>query len=239
MRILVYAGEGVSTFSLSETLRTLRKVSKQVEVVDHVFLKEKEWEKETKLIVFPGGRDIPYDRNLRGKGTAKIRNFVEEGGSYLGICAGAYFGADEIIFEKGTALEVHENRDLKFFPGTAFGTLYPHTNFSYDSEKGTHPAEISFEGKALYLYYNGGCAFKEAQKYPDVKILASYLDVQNHPAIIHCTVGKGNVILSGVHFEISPTSLKKQGSPPLLIEKIKESDEKRKNLISAILSYLI
>ncbi len=239
MRILVYGGEGVSTFSLSETLKTLREISDNVEVVDHLFLNEKEWEKDTKLIVFPGGRDIPYDRNLKGKGTTKIRNFVEEGGSYLGICAGAYFGAHEVAFEKGTALEVHENRDLNFFPGTAFGTLYPHANFSYESEAGTHPSEISYKNQSLYLYYNGGCAFKDAQKFPNVKILASFRDAQDQPAIIHCTVGKGNVILSGVHFEVSPTPLKEKGCSPITFEKIKKSDESRKSLINAILSYLI
>ncbi|QVL57326.1 MAG: hypothetical protein KFB93_08075 [Simkaniaceae bacterium] len=239
MKILVYGDEGVSAFSLSETLKIFRDISADVEVVDHRFLNEKEWEKETKLLVFPGGRDIPYDRNLKGKGTAKIRKFVEEGGSFLGICAGAYFGADEVIFEKGTPIEVHEKRELKFFPGAAVGTLYPRASFSYESEAGTHPSEISFEGKPLHLYYNGGCTFKEANKYPGIKVLAHYLDAKDQPAIIHCKIGKGNVILSGVHFEVSPKPLKEKGCILMTFEKLKKSDGERKNLVSVILSYLL
>ncbi|MDJ0652349.1 MAG: BPL-N domain-containing protein [Simkaniaceae bacterium] len=239
MRILVYGGQGVSAFSLSETLRALREFSDEVAVIDPLFLKENAWEKDTKLIVFPGGRDILYNRNLKGKGTTKIRRFVERGGSYLGICAGAYFGAHEVIFEKGTALEVHEKRDLNFFPGTAFGTLYPHAPFSYASEAGTHPSEIFFEEQSLHLYYNGGCAFKEAQKFSTVKVLASYLDAQDQPAVIHCAVGNGNVVLSGVHFEISPGPLKEKGCSAATFAKIKRSDESRKSLMNVILTYLI
>ncbi|MEM8728042.1 MAG: BPL-N domain-containing protein [Chlamydiota bacterium] len=239
MGILVYAGDGVSPFSLSETLRTLREVSERVEVVDHLVLKEKKWEKDTKLIVFPGGRDIPYDRNLKGKAAAKIRNFVARGGSYLGICAGAYFGTHEVAFEKGTPLEVHENRDLKFFPGVAVGTLYSDADFSYESETGSHPSEISFNGQSLYLYYNGGCTFKKVRQFSNVKILATYLDARDQPAIIHCAVGKGNAVLSGVHFEVSSGALKEKGCTPIIFERLQESDRKRQSLIGTVLNYLL
>lgn len=238
MKILVYNDEGVSAFSLAETLKTFRALSEDVEVVNHRTLIEEEWEKETKLLVIPGGRDIPYDRNLRGKGTEKIRRFVEEGGSYLGICAGAYFGCSEVIFEKGKPLEVHEKRDLKFFPGAAVGTLYG-APFCYVSKKGLYPSEISFEGKTLYLYYNGGCTFKNATSHPSVKVLAEYQDADHQSAIIHCKVGKGNVILSGVHFEVCPKALKQEGGDPMIADKLATSDSHRKALISTLLSYLL
>lgn len=237
MKILVYNDEGVSAFSVGEVLNVFRSLSKEVEVVNHQILNETDWEKETKLLVIPGGRDIPYDRNLKGRGTKKIRRFVEEGGSYLGICAGAYFGCSEVIFEKGKPLEVHEKRDLKFFPGAAIGTLYG-TPFCYETQQGLHPAEISFEGKTLYLYYNGGCTFKEAKNYPSVKVIAEYKDANHQSAIIHCKVGKGNAILSGVHFEVCPKALKQEGGDPMIVEKLATSDSLRKALITTILSYL-
>lgn len=238
MRVLIYNDEGVSAFSLKETLRTFRPLSDEIEVVDHHYLIEKEWGKKTKLLVIPGGRDIPYDRNLRGKGTKKIRQFVEKGGSYLGSCAGAYFGCNEVIFEKGKPLEVHEKRDLKFFPGAAVGTLYD-IPFCYVSRKGLHPAEISFEGKIFNLYYNGGCSFKDAEHYPSVKVLARYEDAQHQSAIIHCKVGKGNVILSGVHFEVCPKALKQEGGDPVIIDKLETSDPQRETLIHSILRHLL
>ncbi len=239
MKVLIYGDEGVSPFSLQECLKTFRAISDQVEVVDHKFLKEKEWGKATKLLIFPGGRDIPYDQNLKGKGTAKIRKYVKEGGSFLGICAGAYFACDEVIFEKGTPLEVHEKRDLCFFPGAAIGTLYPHLPFSYEVDSGFYPSEVTFEGKELHLYYNGGCSFEDAEKYPNVTILARYLDASDKPAIIHCKVEKGNVILSGVHLEVNPVPLKKEGCDQMIIKKLKKSDSMRKSLISSILNKLL
>ncbi len=239
MKILIYAGEGVSSFSLEECLKTFRPISNQVEAIDDHYLKEKDWEKETKLLVFPGGRDIPYDRSLKGKGTQKIRKYVEKGGSFLGICAGAYFGCAEVIFEKGTPLEVHEKRDLCFFPGAAIGTLYPHVQFSYEDNSGFHPSEVAFNGKSVRLYYNGGCTFENVEKYSGVTILAHYIDASDKPTIIHCKVGKGTVILSGVHIEVNPTSLKKEGCDPFLVEKLKNSNDLRITLLNSILNKLL
>ncbi len=199
--ILVYADEGVGPRSLKETCALFPAVKK----VDHETLIETDWEKEAKLLIFPGGRDIPYDRALKGKGTTKIKRFVEGGGGFLGICAGAYFGSQEVIFEKGTDLEVHETRDLAFFLGSAVGTIYSDRPFSYETEAGAHTAQVSFEGKIFDVYYNGGCTFKNADLYPNTTILARYADADDQPAIIHCKVGEGNVLLSGVHIETEET----------------------------------
>ena len=238
MKVLIYADEGVSSFSLQETLKTFRMRYANVETIDHKLLRSSDWEKETSLLIFPGGRDIPYDRKLKGKGTAKIRTFVEEGGSFLGICAGAYFASAEVIFEKGTSLEVHEKRELSFFPGAAVGTLYPHSPFVYESEKGSHPSSVIFKGETLNLYYNGGCTFKDTEKYPGITVLARFHDAADQPAIIHCKIGKGNAILSGVHFEVSPKNLKKEGCEQKMIDRLKSSDTRRESLITFLMSLL-
>jgi biotin--protein ligase len=49
-----------------------------------------EWTRNLVGIVFPGGRDSPYHEKLEGDGNKLIRRFVEEGGWYLGICAGKH-----------------------------------------------------------------------------------------------------------------------------------------------------
>ncbi len=238
MKVLIYADEGVSSFSLQETLKTFRMRYANVETVDHKVLRNSDWEKETSLLIIPGGRDIPYDRKLKGKGTAKIRKFVEEGGNFLGICAGAYFASAEVIFEKGTFLEVHEKRELSFFPGAAVGTLYPHSPFVYESEEGSHASSVTFKGEELNLYYNGGCTFKDAEKYPRITVLARFHDAADQPAIIHCKVGKGSTILSGVHFEVSQKNLKKEGCKQKMIDRLKSSDSKRDRLIASLMSLL-
>ncbi|MCB1107423.1 MAG: hypothetical protein KDK76_04930 [Chlamydiia bacterium] len=238
MTVLIYADEGVNAATLQEVLITMKQHFAHVEMVDHHYLCEEEWEKRATLLVIPGGQDIPYDRKLRGKGTAKIRKFVEEGGSFLGICAGAYFGAAEVIFEKGTPLEVHEKRDLSFFPGAAFGALYPDTPFTYESEKGSVPSHISAHGEEMHLFYKGGCSFKDPENFPGISVIARYKDVNDQAAIVHCQVGKGNVILSGVHFEVSPLRLSEKESDPKLISLLKESDEKREKLITLLFKKL-
>jgi len=238
MKVLIYADEGVSSFSFQETLKTFRSLYAQVEAVDHKILNEEPWEKETFLLVIPGGRDIPYDRKLKGKGTDKIKRFVEAGGNYIGICAGAYFGAREVIFEKGKKYEVHEFRDLCFFPGKAIGTLYEHAPFSYDSEEGSHCSLISFGGETLNIYYNGGCTFKEVKKSENISTLATFEDANGMPAIIRCNVGKGIAILSGIHFEVSPEGLKNEGGKSEMVKLLKDSNTKREELISSLLKSL-
>lgn len=238
MKVLIYADEGVSSFSLQETLKTFRMRYANVEIVDHKILRTSDWRKETSLLIIPGGRDIPYDRKLKGQGTANIRKFVEEGGSFLGICAGAYFASAEVIFEKGTSLEVHEKRELSFFPGAAVGTLYPHSSFVYESEKSSHASSVTFKGVELNLYYNGGCTFKDAEKYPGVTVLARYHDAADQPAIIHCKIGKGNAILSGVHFEVSQKKLKKKGCDQKMIDRLESSGQERESLITSLINLL-
>lgn len=41
--------------------------------------------------VIPGGRDLPYCRDLNGYINDRIIRYVKEGGVYMGICAGAYY----------------------------------------------------------------------------------------------------------------------------------------------------
>lgn len=235
---VIYSDEGVSTFSLQECLSTFRPYFEKLTPIDHEGLLHTSWEKENHVLIIPGGRDIPYNRLLRGKGTEKISRFVKEGGSYLGICAGAYFATAEVIFEKGTPLEVHEKRELKFYPGCSRGTLYSHSPFSYDSEEGAHAADIDYLGKQIHLYYNGGCTFEGGGEKEGIEILARYSDVSHLPAIIHCQVGNGRAILSGVHFEVSPEGLKKEGSAVSLAEKIDETESLRKKLISQLMKIL-
>lgn len=46
---------------------------------------------------------------------------MSEGGSYLGLCAGAYYAASQVQFEPGSALQVVGDRELGFFRGIARG----------------------------------------------------------------------------------------------------------------------
>lgn len=151
-------------------------------------------------LIMPGGRDRPYHAALKGAGNAQIRAFVEKGGTYLGICAGAYYGCKRVEFDAGFPLEVCEERELAFFSGTAVGPAYGKGTFEYDTEKGARMANLGTAHGILPIYYNGGCLFEG--DFTHIRILAHYLDLPGHPpAIIECPTGQGKAILSGVHLE--------------------------------------
>lgn len=152
------------------------------------------------MFIMPGGRDRAYHADLRGKPNFLLRRFVEAGGTYLGICAGAYYGCKRVEFDRGFPLEVCEERELQFFSGTAVGPAYGKGTFDYESSKGVRMASIGTSEGIFYSHYNGGCTFEG--DFSHIRILGRYLDLPNQPpAIIQLRVGDGTVILSGVHIE--------------------------------------
>lgn len=211
-KIIVYRGKGADLFSVSSLLFALKQEGLEerfsIELCDKEFFKDLGWHKKTRLLIFPGGRDIPYHQALQGNKNQSIIDFVQNGGSFLGICAGGYFGSAAIEFERDGPLEVLGSRELKFFPGIARGPAYGPGKFSYRNQCGAQIAKLIVDSVSISstsaAYYNGGCAFVDAEAYERVSILARYSDIQDQPAaIVKCKVGDGQVVLSGVHPEYS------------------------------------
>lgn len=98
-RIALYSGEGALASSIRAIKLSLPTFS--INLVTADFFRSKDWKKETDLLIFPGGRDVPYQEALQGICNQSIVDFVQGGGKFLGICAGGYFGARSIVFEKG------------------------------------------------------------------------------------------------------------------------------------------
>lgn len=201
------------------------------------------WTKSAVLLVIPGGQDIPYHNKLKGQGNKNIRAFVEGGGTYLGFCAGAYYASGDIEFAKGSALQVCESRELKFFPGVAVGPVFGSNLFKYDSDAGAYPAKLTWLESSdgldeAAVYYNGGCKFIDADKYDNVKILACFSELpESPPAIIECEIGKGKAILSGVHPEYPVNGLTRDSEAREdLYETLQKSEPFRRNLFRKLLS---
>ncbi|MCP5470229.1 MAG: hypothetical protein H7A36_06995 [Chlamydiales bacterium] len=205
MRVRIYLDEGVDAPLFKQVVKEVRRALPAGSVVrpaDRTFFTSENWERGVDLIIIPGGRDVPYHDNLQGEANRRIRQFVLDGGRYLGICAGAYYGSSHVVFEEGGELEVVAPRELAFFPGRAVGPAYGKGLFRYDSQQGVRSASLKWNEKVVNVYYNGGCLFEGADRHDNVEILAHYDDIEgNPPAIIECEVGKGKAILSGVHFE--------------------------------------
>ena len=236
-RILIYHGPGVSRSGYQQIVFSLRqeKLPKDCEIasIGSEEIRLGEWKSRAQLLIFPGGRDVPYHEALRGVANSQIRSFVQQGGAYLGICAGAYYGSKRIEFEKGFPLEVIAERELAFFEGKAQGAALGRGEFCYRSERGAQIASLKgSEGEVFAAYYNGGCAFLEPQLFPAVRVIASY--ETGDAAVIACSVGKGKVVLSGVHPEY--TGNWKQKIP--LLQELKNQEAKRSALFKRILKEL-
>lgn len=52
---------------------------------------------ETKLLVIPGGCTILIEEELAKVGAQKVKSYIEGGGRYLGICAGAMLATQNIV----------------------------------------------------------------------------------------------------------------------------------------------
>ncbi|KAK9825113.1 hypothetical protein WJX74_010003 [Apatococcus lobatus] len=141
----VYSGPGAgerSVASAKEALRASVSQAVQVQSLDAASLLAGHWTASCMLLVMPGGADLPYCRDLNGLGNSLIRAFVEAGGAYLGLCAGAYYACRRIEFEMGSRLQVEGERELAFFPGLARGGIY--SGFDYASEGGSRAAPLTF-----------------------------------------------------------------------------------------------
>tara|TARA_R110002050_G_scaffold8396_1_gene30782 strand:+ start:10235 stop:10945 length:711 start_codon:yes stop_codon:yes gene_type:complete len=220
MDIAIYKDIGVSPAveSLAASLKELGHTTKYITAEDLI----NKGLEGYKVFFMPGGADLYYGKKLNGKGTTHIKDWVYNGGTYFGICAGAYFGSTTCEFDKGGLQEVMGDRELAFFPGTATGPLFGYYN--YKGHTSGKIVKISYEGSDYPVYFNGGCTFKN---YGNVKVLAYYKGTQD-PAIIEASYGQGKAILSGIHYEITCVYLKKS------LPKFPEEKEKITQLIADI-----
>jgi len=172
------------------------------------------WQSSTALLIFPGGRDVPYCQSLTGSPNAAIASWIRyRGGKYLGFCAGGYYGSKRCKFEMGDKLlEVAGPRELEFFPGTCRGSAF--AGFVYDQEDGARAAALKVEEGLgigavgeLKAYCNGGGIFVHADSYKErgVEVLARFKEKVKadggDAAVVYCKVGIGAAILTGVHPE--------------------------------------
>lgn len=235
MNVLVYNGRGVSSESLHHTLHSLRRAighHYDIRLVTAHTLAHDPWEEGCRLLLIPGGRDLPYVHDLSGPATRRIQSYLRDhGGRVLGICAGAYLCCDRVEFERGTSLEVVGERELRLCAATATGSVYP--GFEYGGEAGAHAVSLELDGRLrarkledVRIYFNGGCFFdfsnaRDAALSLEYHTLARYRERDNLPAIVAGyapgqTVSP-SVVLSGVHIEYDVAAMaERQPGHPLL-----------------------
>ncbi|NBX77285.1 MAG: hypothetical protein EBQ92_12085 [Proteobacteria bacterium] len=164
------------------------------------------------LLIMPGGESWVYLEDLGDSGAQNIRDYVRQGGSYLGICAGAFYATSHR--EGGPTTGPY---GIGLLEGTAYdGTSLEAPNYIEGAmeflwELG-NPL-VKGLGKSVRMLLYGGPAFhyspEEALK-KNIEVVLRFSESKD-PAMIQFQYGKGRVFLAAPHFEIK----EEKGEKPL------------------------
>lgn len=193
-------------------------------------IKAGHWINNAACLIMPGGADLPYLEKLTPEGNEYIKNYVSNGGLYIGFCAGAYYGSKEVIFSPNTDLEVIGPRPLIFFNDTSYGPIL--APYDYQSSAGARLAMVAFSSNEhttdiLPIFYNGGGTFVNASFTPNTTVNGYYTNTplnltqdpdyefineailnNGAPAIIQTHYSKGRALLFGCHPEMPTLFIK-------------------------------
>lgn len=176
-----------------------------------------------RMVIFGGGWAGGYNASVREAGFNNLRNFVADGGGYFGICAGAYFASDIIMWKPDwlAPIEVY-NYPLNLFNGLGLGAAVSikewnaSTGCTSGITKGAAMTSIKIDNSVLpgidtvlnILYYGGPAFFPNPfSPISGYSVAATYTLpgdlLDGTPAMITYNYGNGKVFLSGPHPEVS------------------------------------
>ena len=155
-------------------------------------------------IYFPGGDADYYTADINSSGIVHIRELVNEGGGYLGKCAGAEFACDKLVWEGITY-----DYPLNLFEGKAIGPIdeiapWPDYDMTTLSMYLLNPIN-QFEPETEDILYWGGCWFQPYFN-AEYDTIATYNAYLNKLAAINFEYGGGRVLLIEPHPEIEEDS---------------------------------
>ncbi len=157
------------------------------------------------ILCIPGGNMYQYAQDISSGGKENIKDFIRNGGGYIGICGGAYFASEKVMWQ-GNQLPM---TPLGVFPGTAEGPIneiVPYPDYGMckvNIVDSTHPITRSEPDYAWMLYYWGPVLIPNEDA--DIAILGKYESV-NQPAMLAFDYGLGRVFLIGTHPEMEEDS---------------------------------
>ena len=178
--ILLFDGVGTSRGDVSALERLLQSHHLAYAMVDSSRLNSMSESqlRAHRLLVVPGGNFVKMGKGLAPATAANVRNAVTNGLDYLGICAGAFLAGNSPF----NGLNLTSGVTFPFYAAEARGIRKAAV---WVQAAGEQPLQHYWEdGPALTGWGD------VVGKYPD-----------GTPAIVEGSVGKGWVILSGVHPE--------------------------------------
>ncbi len=155
-------------------------------------------------IYFPGGDADYYNADINASGIQHIRNLILNNGAYIGMCAGAEFASDKLVWQ-GIVIDY----PLDLFMGESIGPIdqlavwpnYAMTDLTMNLQDEINQFEPNHES----MLYWGGSYFN-AYSGTNMDIVATFDGYNNMPAIIKFRYGNGRVLLISPHPEIEEDS---------------------------------
>lgn len=234
-KVRVYDDDGVSKTCLPHVLRMFKNYD--VSTIGAQEIIGGRWIADSAVLCFPGGASVPYAKKLNGEGNRQIKLFLEGGGAYFGICAGAYYGAARIEFDRGGPLEVICENELKLFEVAALGPAFGKFDYKTYRHVAVSSNVIGFDGgsRLANLMFYGGPYFANCEGCEGVSVLARYAE-NGQPSIIYGKYGPGTVVLSGVHLSIDETFFNEKTDRYLrkLAPQLSQTANVRRKLIASI-----
>ncbi|MGL6259830.1 BPL-N domain-containing protein [Vibrio sp. WXL103] len=166
------------------------------------------------LLVMPGGASRYKSAKLDGRGNQLIKEYVQRGGRYMGICAGAYMACDTTHWAKGEPFEIVTQNELGFFNGIAKGPVEAFGRG--DNYNQTKPRVVELQMSSTELthtasLYIGGCYFApsdDSDEKSDYQVLARFAELPDKPAaIVYGEYGHGRWLLCSSHPEYDREAL--------------------------------
>ena len=183
---VIYVGPGSCVGCSGATANIARAVGLKVKYV-HPGEITKEILSNAAVYIQPGGPDDLIMREaFTQEDVVNIRNYVAHGGRYWGICAGAFFAAENLI-EPGH----HKVPAIGLIPGTVY---------DYSKITKARVEQVVWNNKLRWLYFQDGPAFQLTRnELKKVQPFAFYHD----GAIAGFTTnfGSGKVLVVGPHAE--------------------------------------
>ncbi len=149
------------------------------------------------ILIFPPGDLAEYSIKLKSDGKAKIREYVHNGGSFIGISRGAHFAC-----EVADVYGVENEWGLNLFNGTGIGPVDGYIDqhmYTVDINKTIPGMDLSSIPDELTMMGWESIRFVPDDN-PPLNVVASFQS--NHqPGMISYQYGSGCVFLSGIHPE--------------------------------------
>lgn len=156
------------------------------------------------IFAMPGGNAYKAQSSVQSTGKINILNFIDEGGLYVGTCAGFFFASSGYFWEAGSPAggEYHWPNLLGRFPVTEGPITAIH------DDAGNPPYKLTGLDNGLKAIYWGGPT--RGWRSTDARVpgttLLHYSDVPgNLLAAVHVNdTSYGNLLLFSVHLEAEP-----------------------------------